>query len=198
MSPDFQHHVLLKIARLLDLAIVCAMFLAALAISSSSLTWPSLAQVLVIRIKVANLFLFVGYLGLSSAVFCACGFYRSQRLSRWMQRLYEIFLAVTLLTALLWLLRWPLALEFATDAFLPLFWVLTLGALMLSHEIARLLLLLARLRGRNLRNIIIVGEGPEAASLASRISQEANLGYRVLRVIDAGEMTENGRTIGDV
>jgi FlaA1/EpsC-like NDP-sugar epimerase len=200
MFPGFQLHTWMKATRLFDLVIVSLTFLAALALTSSSLTWPSLAQVLVIRVKVANLFLFVGYIALCSAILLACGVYRSHRLSRWGQRLYEIFLAVTLLTGVLWLLRWPLALEFAKDVFLLLFWLMTLCALVLSHEIARQILYLARRRGRNLRNIIIIGDGPNAEALASRIRGESSLGYRVLRVIDVaemGEMTENGRPVGD-
>jgi FlaA1/EpsC-like NDP-sugar epimerase len=192
------YDTLLKTARQFDLAVVCMTFLAALAVSSSSLTWPSLAQVLVIRIKVANLFLFGGYLGLCSAVFLACGFYRSHRLPRWPGRLAEIFAGVTVITSVLWLLRWPLALEFATRSFLCMFWLLTFCTLIVVHEIGRGLSQLARRRGRDLRNVIIIGEGAEALALASRIRQESSLGYRVLRVFDAGEMTENGRTIGDV
>ena len=188
----------MKTARLLDLALVCMTFFAALAVSSGSLTWPSLAQVLVIRIKVANLFLFVGYVVLCSAVFMACGFYRSHRLSRWPERLSEVFCAVTVITGVLWLLRWPLALDFATGSFLLLFWLLAFCTLIVVHELLLGLLHLARRHGRNLRNIIIIGEGAEARTLASQITQESSLGYRVLRIIDAGEMTENGRTISDI
>jgi FlaA1/EpsC-like NDP-sugar epimerase len=197
MSPGGQHHIWPKMTRLFDLVFVCATFLAALAVSSSSLTWLSLAQVLVIRIKVVNLFLFLGYLVLCSAVFSACGLYRSHRLSGRLKRLYEIFLAVTVITGVLWLLRRPLDLQFATEAFLLVFWFLDLCTLVLSHELARWLLQVARLRGRNLRNIIIVGEGQDASALASRIRQEGSLGYRVLRVIEVGEMPENGRIIGN-
>jgi FlaA1/EpsC-like NDP-sugar epimerase len=188
----------MKTMRLFDLGMVCAMFLAALAISSSSLTWLSLAEVLVIRIKVANLLLFAGYLGLCWVILSACGLYQSHRLSRWPRRLYEIGLAATVLTGVYWLLRRPLALEFATDMFLLWFWLLMLSVLMLSREIAQQVLHLARLRGRNLRNIIIIGEGSEAAALANRIGQETSLGYRVLRVIDAEGMLENGRNVADV
>ena len=35
-------------------------------------------------------------------------------------------------------------------------------------------------------------------ALASRIRQESSLGYRVIRIIDVGEMTENGRNVGDI
>jgi FlaA1/EpsC-like NDP-sugar epimerase len=191
MSPDFQDHILLKTVRLLDLAAVCVVFLTSLTVSSGSFSQADLAEVLVIRIKVANLLLFMGYLAFCSAVFVACGVYRSHRLSRWPGRFYEIFLAATLLAGVLWLLRWPLALAFATDAFLLLFWLLMLCALILSHESARWLLHLARLRGRNQHNVIVVGEEPHATALANRMRQEVSLGYRVLRVIDAAEIIKN-------
>jgi FlaA1/EpsC-like NDP-sugar epimerase len=189
MSPSLRRDVLMKMVRLFDLVAVGVIFIASLAISSASLTWPSLAEVLVMRIKLANLLLFVGYLALCSAVFLACGLYRAQRLSRWPQSLYEILLAVTLLTGVPWLLRRPLALEFATDAFLLLFWLLMLCALLLSHEIAHWLLDLARLHGRNLRNIVVVSDGTDAVVLTNR--------YRVLRIINVGEVTEDGGPAGD-
>jgi FlaA1/EpsC-like NDP-sugar epimerase len=198
MLPTFRRNVLMPLNRAFDLVAVCMVFLAALAISSGSLTWPGLAEVLVIRIKVANLFLFGGYLILCSAVFSVCGFYRSHRLSHWSQRLSEILFAVTFVTGVLLLLRGTLTLAFATNEFLLVFWLLTFSTLVLSRGIAWQLLHLARSRGRNLRNVIIVGEGPYATALADRIRQEANLGYRILRIIDAGELTANGRSAGDI
>jgi FlaA1/EpsC-like NDP-sugar epimerase len=196
MSPSLRD-VLMKTVRLIDLAAVCVIFVASLAISSASLTWPSLAEVLVMRIKLANLLLFGGYLALCAAVFLACGLYRAQRLSWWPRSLCGIFLAATLVAGAPWLLRRPLALEFATDAFLLLFWLLTLCALLLSHETARWLLHLARLHGSNLRNIVVVSDGTDAVALTNRLRQEVGLGYRVLRIINAGEVPKDGGPADD-
>jgi FlaA1/EpsC-like NDP-sugar epimerase len=99
---------------------------------------------------------------------------------------------------MLLVLRWPLSLAFATNEFLLVFWFITCCALMLSHEIVRPLMYLARIRGRNMRNVIIVGEGPDATALIDRLRQEASLGYRILRIIDARELTANGRIAGDI
>jgi FlaA1/EpsC-like NDP-sugar epimerase len=187
----------MRIVRVFDLAAVCVVFLVTLIISSSSLTWPDLGEVLVLRIKVANLFLFAGYLTLCSAVFSACGLYRSHRLSHWMQRLREMLLAATCATGALLALKLPFSLEFATNDFLLMFWPLSFCTLVLAHEIALRLLHLARLHGRNLRNVIIVGEGPDTRDLANRVRQEAGFGYRVLRIIDAREMAGDGRIAGN-
>jgi FlaA1/EpsC-like NDP-sugar epimerase len=197
MPPDLRRDVLMTMARVLDLTGVCVSFVVSLAISSGSSTWPDLADVLVMRIKVVNLVLFAGYLVLCSAVFSACGVYRSHRLSHWRQRLYEMGLAVTLVTVAFLVLKQLFHISFAINEFLPLFWCFTLCALLLSHELALRLMRVARLRGRNLRNVVIVGEGPDVIALADRISQDTSFGYRILRIIDAREMGENGRVAAD-
>jgi FlaA1/EpsC-like NDP-sugar epimerase len=198
MLLSYRRHALIMLTRLFDLAAVCVIFLIALAISSNALTWPGFAEVFVMRVKIINLVLFMGYFFLCSAIFSLCGFYRSHRLSHWNQRLSEILFAVTFITAMLLVLSWILSFAFATNEFLLIFWFLTNCTLMLAREIARPLMYLARLRGRNLRNVVIVGEEPDVTALANRVKHEMSLGYRILRIIDAREPATNGRIIGDV
>jgi FlaA1/EpsC-like NDP-sugar epimerase len=198
MSPDFRRDALMTMARIIDLAALSVSFVVSFAISSGTSSWPDLADVLVMRIRVVNLVLFVAYLALCSAVFLACGLYRSHRLSHWRQRLYEIALAVSLITVAFLVLKQLFYIDFAIKAFLPLFWSFTLCALLLSHELALRLLQVARERGRNMRNVVIVGEGPEMLALANRVRQEATLGYCILRIIDAREVQEDGRAVGDI
>ena len=191
MSPGFRHRILIMMAKLGDLVALCISFLTSLAISSGSLTWPDLAYVLTIRIKLVNIFVFAGYIALCSVIFSACGLYRSHRLSNWMQRLNEILLAATLVTGILLLFKQLFFISFASNTFLLLFWLLTLSTLFLCREIALQLLHLARRSGRNLRNVIIIGEVPAATALADRVRQEVSLGYRVLRRIDVREIADN-------
>jgi FlaA1/EpsC-like NDP-sugar epimerase len=184
MSPGFRHVALQRAARIIDLTLVSITFFAAFAVSSGSFTWPSLAEVLVVRIKVVNFLLFGAYLALCSAVFSTCGFYLSHRLSGWSRRVREIFLATTLITAVLLVFQMALA----TNEFLILFWLFTSLVLVLGRAAGHSVLYFARSRGRNLRNIIVVGEGKDATALAERIEKETTLGYRVVRVINAEEV----------
>jgi len=186
MSSNFWRIILLRAAKLFDLAAVGLTFLAAFAIASGSFTWPSFAEVLILRIKIVNMFVFAGYLGLCSLIFSRCGFYLSHRMSargRWVR---ETFLATTLITGVLLVL--PLRMQFATVSFFIAFWLLTFTVLILTRLIGQHLLYYARSHGRNLRSIVIVGEGSEAMALADRIEKEPTLGYRVVRVIDAKEV----------
>ena len=140
------------------------------------------------RIKLFNLLFFVGYIALCTATFSSCGFYLSHRLSNRRRQLREILLAVSFITGVLFVARYPLDFDFASDQFLAVFWLLTFTVLTPSRIIAKRLLHYARLRGRNLRSIVIVGEGPDAWKLAERIENETILGYRVVQVIDAKEV----------
>jgi FlaA1/EpsC-like NDP-sugar epimerase len=190
MFPEFRREILVRTMRLLDLAVLCGAFLSALATSSDAFTWTSLEHILIIRIALSNLLLFAAYVVLCSAVFSACGFYGSHRLSQFPGRLREILLAVTVIVGILVVMKGMFHLAFATNAFLLLFWCLSGIGLFGSRECIRLSLHLLRLRGRNLRNVVIVGEEPDATALAERVRQNVGLGYRVLRIIDAAEMEQ--------
>jgi FlaA1/EpsC-like NDP-sugar epimerase len=175
----------LRAAKSFDLSIVTLAFVVAFALANGTLTWPGFTEVLVLRIKLANFLIFGGYLVFCSLVFSACGFYRSHRISHWTRSYREILLATSLITAVLVLL--PLRMEFATKYFYLVFWLITAAILISSRLLGHQLIHYLRSHGRNLRNLVIVGEGSDAAALADRIEKETNLGYRVVRVIDAEE-----------
>ena len=186
MSSNFWRVALLRGSKLFDLVAVCLAFLPGFGLASGSFTWPSFAEVLLLRIKVINILIFGSYLMLCSLIFSSCGFYLSHRLSRRSRRLRETLLATTLIMGVLLLL--PLRMEFAGKSFFIAFWLLTFTVLFLTRLIGQHLLYYARSRARNLRSIVIVGEGSEAAALANRIENEPTLGYRVVRIIDAKEV----------
>ena len=184
---------MINIKKAFDLKVVCFGFFFSLGLSSGPFNLPNLTEILIIRVKLFNLLLFIGYLALCHAIFLACGFYRPRHLSDRKQGLSEILLGVTLSTLVLLVLGCVINLEFATKKFFMVFWLLSLSAFMLSYEINRWLLHLVRLHGRHLRHVIIIGEGEDAITLANHIRKEANLGYHVVQIIDAREIAENGR-----
>jgi FlaA1/EpsC-like NDP-sugar epimerase len=77
--------------------------------------------------------------------------------------------------------------EFATKYFYLVFWLITAAILISSRLLGQQLIHYLRSHGRNLRNLVIVGEGSDAAALADHIEKESTLGYRVVRVINAEE-----------
>jgi FlaA1/EpsC-like NDP-sugar epimerase len=186
MSPAIRRLALQRLARLFDLVTVTFTFLVAVAIASGAANWPSVANVLAMRIAIGNMVIFAVYIAFCSAIFSLCGLYRSHRMSHLSRRIREILLAVTLITGMIVVLRGPLGLSFATNEFLLVFWLLLLIVLALAHELAQQLLYYARARGKNLRTIVIVGDWREATDLAERLEKDSNFGYRVLDIIDPG------------
>jgi FlaA1/EpsC-like NDP-sugar epimerase len=169
---------------------VSFIFLVAFTLNFGAPNWANLADLFAMRITVGNAVIFAGYIAFCSAIFSGCGFYRSHRFSRLSWRSREMLLAITIIAGIVFLLRGPLDLSFATNRFLFFFGLLNFVFLMLSHEAAFQLLHFARLRGRNLRNVVIVGERQEANSLAERIQGDSTLGYRIIEIIDPGGATE--------
>jgi FlaA1/EpsC-like NDP-sugar epimerase len=188
MSPNFRRVIIQRSAKLLDLCMMGTSFLAALAFASGTNTILSFAEVLAIRIQVFNLIFFVAFLLVCATTFASCGFYVSHRLSHWRRRAREILMAVTFLTGLLLVLRSPLEFHFASNRFLIAFWFLNFGFLFGSRMLGQQLLYLMRRNRRNLRSIVVVGEGADAAALAERVEKEPALGYRVVRIIDAKDI----------
>ena len=186
MTPRFGRLALQRLARLFDMAVVCISFMIALAAASGSFSWSALVEVLSIRVQLSNLLFIALYLGICSVTFTGCGFYLSHRLSHWPRRIREIFVAVTIVTGVLFILRSPFNFSFASNVFLVTYWVLTFSIIALARIIGHRLLYVVRTLGRNLRSIVIVGEGLEAAALGDRIEQDPSLGYRLVRIIDVG------------
>ena len=184
---------MINLKKVFDLTVVCLVFFASMGLSSEVLSLPNLTEILIIRIKVLNLFLFMGYLALCYVICVVCGFYRPRHLSDRKQGLSEVLLGVTLSTLVLLVLGCITTLEFATNKFFVVFWLLSASAFMLSYEINRWLLHLASGHGRRLRHVIIIGEGEDAITLANHIRKEASLGYHVVQIIDARKIAENGR-----
>jgi FlaA1/EpsC-like NDP-sugar epimerase len=185
MSPPFRRILLQRAARLFDLAVVSLTLVTAVAITSGYFTWPTLAEFLLLRIKVANILIFGGYLVVCWAIFSSCGLYASHRLSRWPRQAREIFLATAIITGILYML--PREMLFATKEFLLIFWVINFLALSLARVATYQVLSYERSRGKNLRNLVIVAESGESIALAERIEKETNLGYRVVRIINPKE-----------
>ncbi len=195
MHLDFRRQQFVKLAKLLDLAAIAFVLFAATALSQGSIALPTLAYLLVIRIKVVNLFLLLGFLGLSLGIMSGCGFYRSHRLSSFGQRLNEALLASSLIALCILILRWPARLDFASNTFLIVFWVLGFLVLGGSREIAQRVLYYMRAKGENLRNVVIVGEGEDVARLAD-LMQEPSLGYRVVGLVDARQAVKEPKEAG--
>ena len=182
MSP--RRKALITLLKLTDLAVVTASLIGAVALTSGKNGIDSRIGVLEMRIAVSNM-LFVGiYLVAWHFALRMRGLYNSYRLSPASRELKDLGAAVALATAPLIPLSLPLGFEYVTPPFLVAFPTLAFVGLGLERRFLRAVARRVRSFGRNLRDVIIVGDGGAALDAAARLAQRDGLGYRVIEVLN--------------
>ena len=136
------------------------------------------------RVKVTNALLGAAMLLAWYVVFNLQGIYRSHRLSKFSEELREIgraaFLASLLLLMIAQVGRWP-TITLWTAACVGAIGFVLISAM---RVLLRLNLRRLRLRGHNIKTLLIVGGGPRARWFANEVRQRTDLGYRIIGYID--------------
>jgi exopolysaccharide biosynthesis polyprenyl glycosylphosphotransferase len=176
-----RRRILLITLKVIDLSIMTTAFLlAALPVSRE----VSFAEFLSMRIKVENLFVFLGMLVIWHVIFVSFGVYQSQRLASREEELACILKATSASTLCVALLSLIFRIRMITPIYLVAFWLLTTASVMVSRLALRFLLEGIRRRGRNLRHVLIVGTNSRAISFARTVAAKAESGYRVIGFVD--------------
>jgi exopolysaccharide biosynthesis polyprenyl glycosylphosphotransferase len=137
-----------------------------------------------VRVKVSNALLFLGFVLAWHLVFRLRGLYRSRRVSLVVSEWWDVTKAIALGTLLLSALALLQRLEAVDRRFLLAFFVASLVGTILTRSLLRIVLGEMRRRGRNLRNLVIVGCGPRGARLGAEIWKRPELGYMLLGYVD--------------
>ncbi len=176
--------LLVKAAKLYDLAVMSLSFgLAAVLVAHQNAT-VSFADFLVMRVKVRNIVLYAGFLLVWNMIFRVFGLYDSRRLSEQWDEVLDIVKTTTLGVGSVCIAAFLFRLEMVTPLFVLALWFISSATLVSSRIVVRYLLSQVRIRGRNLREMLIVGTNPRAVLFAQRIQAEPTLGYRVLGFVD--------------
>jgi exopolysaccharide biosynthesis polyprenyl glycosylphosphotransferase len=137
------------------------------------------------RIKVGNALLGAVLLVIWAIVFSLQGVYRSHRLSAPREELVEIARAIFFATAALLIVgqlgRWR-TITILTAAYVGVFAMLLIGA---TRVLLRLNLRRLRLRGHNLKRILIIGTGPRAEWFAKQVLHRHDFGYSLVGYVDS-------------
>ena len=183
MQP-LRRRLLLDAFRVADLCVMTAAFGLALIVSAGAASPNNPAAFLAVRIKLSNTLLFMGFVLLWHVIFRAHGLYRSRRIGLLVSEWWDLAKAVALGTLILAGLAVVLRLVAVDRRFLAVFFVAGLVGTVLTRSALRLVLGEVRRKGRNLRNLVIVGCGPRGARLGAEIWKRPELGYLLLGYID--------------
>ncbi len=141
-------------------------------------------EFLALRIKIENFLVGFATIGIWHVVCVSLKLYESKRLSTIAQEIPSIFKATTLVTLATAGVALLFNINMISSKFLLTFWIAVTLFMCLSRIGLRMTLSWMRRKGRNSRNIIIVGTNPRALKFAEEIRSKPDLGYRLLGYID--------------
>lgn len=141
-------------------------------------------QFLSMRTKISD----IAVLGIafitSHLVYTLCGLYMSRRLSGKTAEMADIVKATTVTVVSFVVIASIFSVQMITMRFLAIFWVVNIISLCLSRLAMRAILAKVRLRGRNLRHMLILGTNERAVEFARRINASKDRGYHLLGFVD--------------
>lgn len=144
----------------------------------------SLAAFLSMRVKLTNFILFGGILFGWHTIFSLCGLYQSKRLEIRRSLIVGAAKATFLATILLAVAKQVFTIRMITVPFLLLFLFFSFLFVAGGRVLIRYLMERIRLRGHNLRNVLVLGTNRRAVGFARRLEARPELGYRVLGFVD--------------
>jgi exopolysaccharide biosynthesis polyprenyl glycosylphosphotransferase len=182
---QFRRRLLLKSLKLTDLFLVSITFML--------VTWVFYAhdndvyvfdEFLQLRIKIENAILGGAMVLAWHLVLSSFGLYESKRLSSLKGEIRDILLATLAGTSVIAALTVVFSIQMVSAGFLPVFWVTVSVLTILSRVCLRLGLGWIRRKGRNLRQVLIVGTNHRALHFAEEITSRPELGYRLVGFAD--------------
>jgi exopolysaccharide biosynthesis polyprenyl glycosylphosphotransferase len=180
---NVRRQFLLNSMKLFDLVLMVASFgLAAVVLSQKATV--SVAEFLELRVKIQNFVTFSLLLLAWHLIFSSFGMYASRRLAGRWDEMVDIVKACTLGTFLLFCSHFLFHISLIRPRFLVVFWLASTAGTIFSRMALRSLLKRVRMRGRNLRDMLIVGTNARAIQFAEKMRQNPGLGYRVIGFVD--------------
>jgi exopolysaccharide biosynthesis polyprenyl glycosylphosphotransferase len=186
-----RRNLLLSAMKLFDLLGISAAFLMASFLSTYKIQDLSFAEILSMRIKITNFVIFTGFLLLIHLIFSSFRMYDSRRLSNRWKEIFDVLKANSFAALIFALGSVLFKISLITAYFLLVFWVFSNGILILGRILLRTLLAELRVRGRNIRYMLIVGTNRRAVQFAQKIQSKPELGYRISGFVD-NEFAQNG------
>ena len=176
--------ILLSALKLFDPLVMVFSFALAAAVVYYRFDLISFEDFLSMRVKVRNFALFMGFIIVWHIIFSAFKLYHSRRLSTRWEEARDILKATSAGVMVIFVASLLLKLVMITPGFLVALWIGSSGFTILGRLVLRHTLESFRLRGRNLRQMLIAGTNSRAIQFARKIESKPELGYRLLGFVD--------------
>ncbi|MFC2160557.1 sugar transferase [Acidobacteriota bacterium] len=181
---SLRRKLLLNGMKLFDLFGILAAFLVGAFLHAFTSRELSFAEILSMRFTIVNFVIFAAFLFLIHLIFSSSGLYTSRRLSHLRKEIFDVIKAISLGSLIMAIAAALFKISLVTPYFLVIFWSSSSSFIILFRIILRTFLVKLRLRGRNLRMMLIVGTNCRAIQFAQQIQSKPELGYRIIGFVD--------------
>jgi len=181
---DNRHRLPLSTLKVFDLLVVALSFGISTTLVVHAQKGIGLADFLSMRTKVSNFLIFLLAMFFYNLIFRMFGLYRSRRLSTRRAEIIDILKATAAGLACFIVVGWVFSIRMLTPGFLIIFWVINSLTLCASRALLRGFLVRVRMKGRNLRYLLILGTNARAVAFARKILASPERGYRLLGFVD--------------
>ncbi|MGC8491052.1 MAG: sugar transferase [Syntrophobacteraceae bacterium] len=144
----------------------------------------SLRNLLSRQIRIKDLLVFALFLLAWHGLFSMFGLYRSRRISKVRCVLQDVFKATSAGCPILIGLGRIFGMTHLTARFTIVFWAISTVSAITARFAVKHLMNLLRLRGRNLRHLLIVGTNGRALDYAAKITAKPELGYVIVGFVE--------------
>jgi exopolysaccharide biosynthesis polyprenyl glycosylphosphotransferase len=176
--------LLLNAFRLFDSGLMILAFMVAALVVLHQTHGVTITEFFSMRVKIQNFAIFSLLVLAWNLIFTLSGLYVSRRLSNRRGEIVDVIKATSLGTFVILLGAIVFHITLVTAVFLALFWLVSTCTTVISRLLLRVSLAAVRKRGRNLRDIVIVGTNSRALEFARRLSSLPELGYRIAGFVD--------------
>jgi exopolysaccharide biosynthesis polyprenyl glycosylphosphotransferase len=144
----------------------------------------SITSFLSMRIRVNDFLIFLALLTVWHVTFSSFGLYLSHRLDNPRAEMKNVIKATSLASGLMLVAALLFHISMVTPVFLTVFWAVSTTLVVISRLTLRYTLKQVRVRGRNLRLVLVVGTNARALEFARKAEATPELGYRVIGFAD--------------
>jgi exopolysaccharide biosynthesis polyprenyl glycosylphosphotransferase len=176
--------LLLKALQLFDVSLMIAAFVISLVTVIHHRSAVTVLHFFSMRVKIQNFVLFLLLILAWHLILKLSGLYTSHRLCPRHEEVIDIMKATTLGTVVIFIVAATSRITVVTPSFLVVFWLTSMCSTVLARLVLRTILGFVRKRGRNLRDVIIVGTSNRALEFARKLVSNPELGYRIAGFVD--------------
>ncbi|HMA63898.1 MAG TPA: hypothetical protein VKO63_01825, partial [Chitinispirillaceae bacterium] len=163
-----KRQMLMELLQLLDIVMIGAVFILATILTTEKIDFHAMLSLVNMRISLPNILFLAIYSAICHIILRTHGMYDSHRLTSFYSEIITILKVCSFCTVVLFAGNILYEIRIVNLMFINYYWIMLIVFFMLSRIIMRYLLVMLRIKGRNLRNVLIVGKNHRSEKYARK------------------------------